>query len=683
LLLALLICQPGMAASPAPPAAVKKAPLVSFEGDAAVLASVGAAKTRITLSNKHVTQGKQSLEAVFGLKDYPNVSFQAGKAFSVTDWRPYGALIFDAYNADAEPLQLNMRMDDNANHNWNTSIELPPKKQVRVAMVLRLPNTGMRGYPMAAACKADVSGYFWQTTFDLGNISSFQFFCGDSERERSLFIDNIHLTEITPLRNIVDKYGQFTLADWPGKIHSDKEMIARHRAEAKALLSAPAPPERDPWGGWTGGPQLAASGWFRSEKLDGKWWLVTPGGRLFWSVGLDCVGPEISGPVRGHEELFAWQPKESDPLYAFGWKGGWVNFWGMNLYRTYGPDWENHWLDLTRQRMRAWGFNTIGNWSAEKACRELRVPFTVPISYKGVEPFNGEDGSRSDFFSESWAKTVEEAVIATTTKWKDDAYCLGYFVDNELPWPKPAAFTTSALGLTGERAVKRALTAWLRKKYGEIGKLNTAWGITASSWDDFEAKEVKLPEKHSAALADDAGNMLTEFANRYYSTVALLMKKHAPNQLYLGSRFSAVPPDEVALASAKYCQVVSYNIYGRTDTLLSRGKQIALFDRPVMIGEFHFGALDRGMFHGGMVGVSSQRQRGVEYAGYVRTAAQQPWCVGAHWFTYGDEMLTGRGDGENFNIGFVSCTDIPYPELVRRASAVNADIYQIRSGQAK
>jgi uncharacterized membrane protein len=41
----------------------------------------------------------------------------------------------------------------------------------------------------------------------------------------------------------------------------------------------------------------------------------------------------------------------------------------------------------------------------------------------------------------------------------------------------------------------------------------------------------------------------------------------------------------------------------------------------------------------------------------IAAALAQPWCVGAHWFTYGDEMLTGRGDGENFNIGFVSVTE--------------------------
>jgi hypothetical protein len=187
----------------------KKIPLNSFEEDA-VVSTLGSRKTRLAISDQHVTDGRKSLEVVFGVIDYPNVSFQAGKSFAVTDWRPYGAILFDAYNPDSKSLQVSVRIDDRSHHNWTTGVELPPKKQVRAALVLRLPNSGMRGYPMSTACKADLSGYFWQTAFDMGNIASFQFFLGNTARERTMFIDNIHLAEIPPLKNIVDHYGQFT-----------------------------------------------------------------------------------------------------------------------------------------------------------------------------------------------------------------------------------------------------------------------------------------------------------------------------------------------------------------------------------------------------------------------------------------------------------------------------------------
>jgi len=59
-----------------------------------------------------------------------------------------------------------------------------------------------------------------------------------------------------------------------------------------------------------------------------------------------------------------------------------------------------------------------------------------------------------------------------------------------------------------------------------------------------------------------------------------------------------------------------------------------------------------------------------------------PWCVGAHWFCYTDQPLTGRGDdGENYAIGFVDATDDAYPEMVEAAKIFHQESYQLRSKQ--
>ncbi len=55
-----------------------------------------------------------------------------------------------------------------------------------------------------------------------------------------------------------------------------------------------------------------------------------------------------------------------------------------------------------------------------------------------------------------------------------------------------------------------------------------------------------------------------------------------------------------------------------------------------------------------------------------------PAFVGCHFFKYGDEPLTGRGDGENFNTGFVTVTDSVYPEMVAAAKTVHAEVYRRR-----
>jgi len=57
-----------------------------------------------------------------------------------------------------------------------------------------------------------------------------------------------------------------------------------------------------------------------------------------------------------------------------------------------------------------------------------------------------------------------------------------------------------------------------------------------------------------------------------------------------------------------------------------------------------------------------------------------PNFVGCHWFQYNDQPLTGRWfDGENYNIGFVTVTDTPYPEMVEAAREIHGMAYRIRA----
>jgi hypothetical protein len=85
-----------------------------------------------------------------------------------------------------------------------------------------------------------------------------------------------------------------------------------------------------------------------------------------------------------------------------------------------------------------------------------------------------------------------------------------------------------------------------------------------------------------------------------------------------------------------------------------------------------FGSVDRGLFWEGLVGVGRESERGPAYARYIRAVADNPDFVGAHWFQYLDEPLTGRTlDGENAHIGFVTVADLPYTELVAAARDAN------------
>ncbi|NIM48980.1 MAG: beta-agarase, partial [Gemmatimonadales bacterium] len=73
------------------------------------------------------------------------------------------------------------------------------------------------------------------------------------------------------------------------------------------------------------------------------------------------------------------------------------------------------------------------------------------------------------------------------------------------------------------------------------------------------------------------------------------MKAADPDALYLGCRIHQEHPRVLRMA-AKYCDVVSLNCYRYDVRMVSIPAEL---DVPVVVGEWHFGALDRGPLHPG------------------------------------------------------------------------------------
>ena len=158
-------------------------------------------------------------------------------------------------------------------------------------------------------------------------------------------------------------------------------------------------------------------------------------------------------------------------------------------------------------------------------------------------------------------------------------------------------------------------------------------------------------------------------------------KRVDPNHLNLGARYYTVPPDW-ALEGMKCFDVFSVNGYQQR-VRPELGTLSAQVERPVMIGEWHFGALDVGLPASGIGHVRDQKARGQAYRVYLEDAAAKPWCVGVHWFTLYDESALGRFDGENWNIGFLDVCNRPYNEIGRAARASHERLYEVARGEAK
>jgi hypothetical protein len=337
--------------------------------------------------------------------------------------------------------------------------------------------------------------------------------------------------------------------------------------------------------------------------------------------------------------------------------------------------------------LRAWGFNTIGNWSDPGLTDRGTTPYVLQIYVWGdyAQVGDGSDihSNMPDVFDPAFGPAVEARIEQEAPAHKDDPHLIGYFVDNELPWgirdsTAPGsryALAVNTLHLGARSPAKQAFVRLLAKEYNRIEVFDAAWDLAVTSWEELAADQMTLPVATTAKanVKADLSAFTLLYAKTYYLTVATAIRRHDPNHLYLGSRFQARTPEAVQ-ACAQYCDVVSFNIYNREIS----GEEWARFHefaKPAIISEFQFGSSDRGLFWAGLYNVAAEEQRGPAYAHYLRSAMANPDIVGCHWFQYVDEPLTGRPrDGENGHIGFVSVADVPYSDFVSAVREANLSL---------
>jgi len=541
------------------------------------------------------------------------------------------------------------------------------------------------------------------------------------------------------LTNIVDKYGQNATVEFPGKIHSQEELIAAREAEAKKLDNK-LMPDRSRFGGYKNGPKLEATGYFRTEKVDGKWALVDPEGYLYFATGLDIirlsntstmtgygfddalvnlggdgVTPEDSKGLNRVNEaavpsrhvvsdvrvnMFNWLPSYDEPLGKwFGYrgsahsgpvkKGETFSFYAANLERKYGAeDPLEAWEQVTLKRMKYWGFSSLGNWTDPRFYQNNQVPYFangwIIGDFKTVSSGNDFWSPLPDVFDPEFARRAEVTAANVAEQVKDNPWCVGVFIDNEKSFGRSESnearygIVINTLTRDGsEVPTKAAFTHLMKSKYENIAALNEAWDTDIASWEAFDAG-IDSRIRNDAQLADYS-DMLYLYGEKYFSIVNAALDKHMPNHMYLGARFpSWGKPMEIVKAAAKHVDVMSYNVY-KEGIHPKSWAFLEDIDMPSIIGEFHMGARDNGLFHPGLIQAATQEDRAQMYKDYMHSVVDNPYFVGAHWFQYMDSPITGRAyDGENYNVGFVNVTDTPYAPMIKAAQEINSEMYPRR-----
>lgn len=641
--------------------------------------------------------GESSLSVAFGTeKRWPGITFEG-------DWNvsEYEYANIEVSNRGDISVQLEFLLYDDLRRDWKRSINrrglLSPGETKTISVQLvrrgspgdRVVISGANGVP---------SGLPALRGIDTARLRAITLSKGQDGRPAKLEIKRIYLSgsysalDQSALLPLVDRFGQYRHADWPGKIHGEGELAAVTDAEAADLAENPGPADRNRFGGWEAGPQLDATGRFRVEKHQGKWTLVDPEGRLFFSLGVNHVNVAGSGtytPVTIERNgWFESLPAPNDwinngrfynvrQIYTGDYSGRMepgFSFIAWNLSRKYGRSWEQVGREIAHRRLRSWGYNTLGNWSDASIESMQRTPYTVGVALAGspARPIGGKAwtmGKVWDSHDPEFAKHVDRAISGLKGR-AASPWCIGVFFDNELYWDED--FGLTALASSPDQPAKQTFVADLRGKYGDIAALNQAWETNYANWEALLRSD-SSPTGSGARPDLDAFYLKT--AEAYFRTIRDSIHRQLPGSLYLGPRFARITPLAYR-AAAKYCDVISINLY-RDD--LTDYRAPSSEDAPLMVGEFHFGATDRGMWAGGLVPVATQRDRAELFERYVTSALDHPQFVGCHWFEYYDQPLTGRSfDGENYAHGLLTGTDSPYAELRNAARKLSATLYPTR-----
>lgn len=648
------------------------------------------AVTRVTGHKAEAERvGGQSCLIRFRLGAWPSVWFRPVTAWQ---WGDATGLVLTCHNPGKHPVVINAVLegpgDDGTPAKLYNNVRVPEDATRALTLTFDPADRdvfwGMRGIPEVGR---PTTG---RAIAKLGT-ATLKVFLKDVAEPTELELTGVRLMTSPPVRKrvampFVDRFGQYRHADWAGKIRHESDLVKRHESERRELAATGPPSAWDKTGGWRDGPQLEATGWFRPEKWNGRWWLVTPQGRLFFSVGMDCIALDLGiGQtfVTGREGWFDELPPRDDARMSSLWKkrdwthsmaeriggkGDTISFYQWNLLRKYGPEYRTTWRAHTFRRLGSWGLNTIGEWADKELLADSPMPYTVSLAAWGevrrIRSADGYWGTMYDVFDPSFARTVDQVVKHGTWPHKDKPLCIGYFFDTELGWE---TIREGVLASAPDQPARQAAVRVLRERHRDLAALNRAWGSALREWND-----VRAPRRPNAQASADLDALETLYATTYFQTVRDAFRRYAPHQLYLGCRFALHPPIAASIC-AQYADVVSYNIYERR----LDAETFQVFDRPVLIAEWHVGATDSGLFHPGLVDAGSQQARAQWYREYVQSALDCQEVVGCHWFQYHDEPLTGRAlDGENYNVGFVDVTDTPYAPLVQAARQVHETMYE-------
>lgn len=481
-----------------------------------------------------------------------------------------------------------------------------------------------------------------------------------------------------------DEFGQPAEENFAGKVTSVAELKADAEAELPALKARYDALDRsrlDAHGGRVESDlKLEATGFFRIQEIDGRFWFVTPEGHRFFLVGCDTSGFRENGyatpllaagrPRPEFENLKL--PSYEDLRTIYSGRGR-LNFLSWNLYRKYGEKMDERQNQVVRWRLGDWGFNSTAKWGW--GWKLEGVPYVEDGHLESREIMFGgwpyglkmPRGRFVDMFHPKFAEVLAATAKRMTDRRKGDRDLIAYSLENENGWNN------------------ETIEWMLQAEEGQAGS------FAREAFRAFLAARGRAPSRALRGMKcgdfsrGDVGDFVRMASRKYHDAAAAAFRRLDGHHLFYGESNSTASSREwiegQALSAIDFVGMHEYNIeslswYRHTLAFLREHR------KPFAILEYSFTGVVRGMssYKPG-TDCLSERARGLAYRNYTEKAAQHPLCLGLGYFMMYDQPFTKRQlPGECHHFGLVSQQDRPYVEMIEEVRKSNARLFDLHAG---
>ncbi len=348
-------------------------------------------------------------------------------------------------------------------------------------------------------------------------------------------------------------------------------------------------PKVNKYGGWLDGGKYEATGFYRTELIDGRWWIIDPEGYKTIHIALAEVKPKKQTE---YEEK------------------------GFN--EVYGT--EENWANKIPDELRKYGFNGCGPWSDYHKMLPMATGDTVPLAQVGFKTsFVTERDNMLCVFDPVFEETSDRRAKSWIAPYADNPYIMGWYTDNEPIANDDMLLSYLTCDPDGEYPYNYYTAwEWLKSRHGEDATINDITPKDKNDWVEF-------------------------VYDRYMKVCTDAIRKYDKNHMIFGPKMDK-PHHGAFRALKNWSDVIGYDYYSTwTGDMPQIDQWYKWSGRPMVNAEWYVKGQDAcnditDLTNEAGVGweVKTQDERGHYYQGFVLNMIESKIFVGWQWFKYMD-----------------------------------------------